>query len=159
MSENVSKITPLNESYEFFTDVEGAIFYLDPPYEGTAGYNKDDARKLSKEKYTELRNRLLQLPAGSEIIEDDIVAHLGTSANNQNRMYYKDLRVKNNFDSKAFYEWTYQMSKNNIVLLSSYTVSDERFEEVYRFEKAKSTYNTNFTGECEKSFMVKNTVN
>lgn len=35
------------------------------------------------------------------------------------------------FDSKVFYDWAYEMSNNNIVLLSSYEVSDDRFECAY----------------------------
>lgn len=43
------------------------------------------------------------------------------------------------FDSKAFYDWAYEMSKKNIVIISSYEISDSRFECVYEFKKAKST--------------------
>ena len=54
----------------------------------------------------------------------------------------------------------YQGSKKkvakNIVLLSSYTVSDARFEEVFRFETARSTLSGGKgKGHCEKLFMVK----
>ena len=46
------------------------------------------------------------------------------------------------------------MSKKNVVMISSYTVSDDRFDVVYRFENAKSTLGANGAGECEKLFMV-----
>lgn len=58
------------------------------------------------------------------------------------------------FDSKAFYNWAYEMSKKNVVMISSYTVSDDRFDVVYKFENARSTLGTNGAGECEKLFMV-----
>ena len=58
------------------------------------------------------------------------------------------------FDSKAFYDWAYEMSKKNVVIISSYTVSDDRFDVVYEFEKARSTLGINGAGECEKLFMV-----
>lgn len=58
------------------------------------------------------------------------------------------------FDSQAFYDWAYEMSKKNVVIISSYTVSDDRFDVVYEFEKARSTLNVNGAGECEKLFMV-----
>ena len=62
----------------------------------------------------------------------------------------------NEFDSQVFYEWAYNMSKKNIVLISSYKISDERFECVYEFKTARSTFqigtNNNRT---EKLFMVK----
>ena len=62
----------------------------------------------------------------------------------------------NNFDSKAFYDWAYEMSKKNIVLISSYEISDERFECVYEFKNARSTLQggTN-NSKTEKLFMVK----
>ena len=69
-------------------------------------------------------------------------------------------RAKNNykfeFDSLKFYEWAYKMAKNNIVLISSYDISDERFEEVYSFDKARSTLQSGTNnGKCEKLFMIK----
>lgn len=48
------------------------------------------------------------------------------------------------------------MSKNNIVIISSYEVSDERFEVVYDFIEAKSTLAGGTKGtRTEKLFMVK----
>ena len=63
----------------------------------------------------------------------------------------------NNFDSKAFYDWAYKMSKKNIVLISSYEISDERFECVYEFKTVKSTFapNKKSGDRTEKLFMVK----
>ena len=61
---------------------------------------------------------------------------------------------ENEMDYKEFYDWAVTMSKNNVVLLSSYSVSDERFEEVYNFDKARSTFNGR-GGTHEKLFMVK----
>ena len=63
----------------------------------------------------------------------------------------------NNFDSKAFYDWAYKMSKKNIVLISSYEISDERFECVYEFKNARSTFSPKTCRgiKSEKLFMVK----
>ena len=49
------------------------------------------------------------------------------------------------------------MAKNNIVIISSYSISDERFEAVCYFDKARSTLQgrTGNKGESEKLFMVK----
>ena len=62
----------------------------------------------------------------------------------------------NEFNSQSFYDWAYEMSKKNIVLISSYEISDERFECVYEFKKARSTFQggTN-NNKTEKLFMVK----
>ena len=59
-------------------------------------------------------------------------------------------------DYQDFYDWAYEMSKNNIVLLSSYEVSDNRFECVYEFKTARSTFVGGNSGKrTEKLFMVK----
>ena len=63
----------------------------------------------------------------------------------------------NSFDSQEFYDWAFEMSKNNIVIISSYSISDERFEVVYSFDKARSTIKGGTRNDkCEKLFMVKN---
>lgn len=63
---------------------------------------------------------------------------------------------KSQIDHKEFYDWAYNMSKNNTVLLSSYGVSDDRFEYVYEFKTARSTLFGGMNGKrTEKLFMVK----
>ena len=60
------------------------------------------------------------------------------------------------FDSQSFYDWAYEMSKKNIVLISSYEILDERFECVYEFKSVRSTYAPGPRGnKTEKLFMVK----
>ena len=62
----------------------------------------------------------------------------------------------NEFNSQAFYNWAYKMSKKNIVLISSYEISDERFECVFEFKNARSTFSRGIRGkQTEKLFMVK----
>ena len=62
----------------------------------------------------------------------------------------------NSFDSQEFYNWAFEMSKSNIVIISSYSISDERFEVVYSFDKARSTLQSGTrNNKCEKLFMVK----
>ena len=102
--QKLNKIKATNKSYHTFSDVSGAILYLDPPYEGS-----------------------------------------------HQKSYI------NPFDSQEFYDWAFEMSKNNIVIISSYSISDERFEVVYSFDKAHSTLEGGTrTDKCEKLFMVKN---
>lgn len=63
---------------------------------------------------------------------------------------------KSQIDYRDFYDWVIQMSKHNIVLLSSYEVSDDRFECVYEFKNARSTFQNGGPGSRhEKLFMVK----
>ena len=62
----------------------------------------------------------------------------------------------NEFNSQSFYDWAYGMSKKNIVLISSYEISDERFECVYEFKNVRSTFSRGIRGkQTEKLFMVK----
>lgn len=102
--QQLEQLEVTNLDYTAFSDVESAIFYLDPPYENTVlkGYSISE------------------------------------------------------FDSQSFYDWAYEMSKKNIVLISSYEISDERFECVYEFKKARSTFSRGSRGKrTEKLFMVK----
>ena len=103
--QQINKIKATNKSYQDFSEVSGAILYLDPPYEGT-----------SQKSYI------------------------------------------NSFDSQEFYDWAFEMAKTNIVIVSSYSISDKRFEAVYSFDKARSTFRGGQSNKTknEKLFMVKN---
>ena len=48
------------------------------------------------------------------------------------------------------------MAKNNIVIISSYSISDKRFEAVYSFDKVHGTFRGGTSSKYEKLFMVKN---
>ena len=63
----------------------------------------------------------------------------------------------NNFDNQSFYDWAFKMANKNIVLISSYEISDSRFECVYEFKTVKSTFapNKKSGDRTEKLFMVK----
>ena len=62
----------------------------------------------------------------------------------------------NSFDSQEFYDWAFEMAKTNIVIISSYSISDERFEVVYSFDKVHRTVQGGARNDkCEKLFMVK----
>ena len=157
--EQLNEIKVTNKSYRDFSEVSGAILYLDPPYEGTAhdGYKgKKQKRIVKTEVYKEMRDKLLKLEKGTKIEHDSFIFSLGVDDNNKNRMYYKD--VSFSFDSQDFYDWAFEMSKSNIVIISSYSISDERFEVVYSFDKARGTFQGGQSNKAknEKLFMVKN---
>ena len=102
--QRLNEVKATNKSYHDFSEVSGAILYLDPPYEGS--YQKS---------------------------------------------------YINSFDSQEFYDWAFEIAKTNIVIISSYSISDERFEVVYSFDKAHSTLEGGTRNDkCEKLFMVKN---
>ena len=93
-----------NKDYRAFSEVKGAVFYLDPPYENADIDGYSDSKQ---------------------------------------------------FSHAEFYAWAAEMARENIVLLSSYTVSDDRFEEVFRFETAQSTLcSGRDKSRFEKLFMV-----
>ena len=102
--QKLNKIKATNKSYHDFSEVSGAVLYLDPPYEGS-----------SQKGYI------------------------------------------NSFDSQEFYDWAFEIAKTNIVIISSYSISDERFEVVYSFDKARSTIQGGRGDKAknEKLFMVK----
>ena len=105
--EQLDEVKATNKSYHTFSDVSGAVLYLDPPYEGS--YQKS---------------------------------------------------YINSFDSQEFYDWAFEIAKTNIVIISSYSISDERFEVVYSFDKARSFLQGGTRNDkCEKLFMVKNISN
>ena len=100
--QQINEVKATNKSYYDFSEVSGAVLYLDPPYENS----------------------------------------------------YQDSYI-NLFNSKEFYNWAFEMAKKNIVIISSYSILDERFEEVYSFDKARSTLQGGQSGKHEKLFMVK----
>ena len=62
----------------------------------------------------------------------------------------------NEFNSQSFYDWAFKMANKNIVLISSYEISDSRFKCVYEFKNARSTLSGGNRGKrTEKLFMVK----
>ena len=155
--QQLEQLQPTNLSYESFSNIEGTVFYLDPPYEGTKGYNNDKAiiKRSGTEEYNNIRKLLLSKEKGYKYFENGFCYFLGTSKNNKNRMYVKDLQYKTSFDSKRFYDWAYEMSKKNTVLISSYEISDNRFKCVYEFKTARSTIQGGSAGnKTEKLFMA-----
>ena len=102
--EQLEQLEVTNKDYRAFSDVEGAVFYLDPPYENSDVDGYSDSKR---------------------------------------------------FNHSEFYDWAVEMARENIVLLSSYTVSDDRFVEVFRFETAQSSIvGGRNKSKFEKLFMV-----
>lgn len=100
--QQLEQLEVYNKDYRAYSELNGAVIYLDPPYENSTNKYK----------------------GGS-------------------------------FDSIAFYDWAFEMSKNNIVLISSYEISDPRFEVVYEFKTARSTLQGGNAGKrYDKLFMV-----
>ena len=158
--QQLERLEATSLDYKAFSDIENSILYLDPPYQGATGYGGYEhggkARSVLPDVYNKMRQKLLKMPTGSVIVEDEIEYKLGMPPNNY-RMYVKDLRIQpNSFENQSFYDWAFKMANKNIVLISSYEISDQRFECVYEFKKARSTLSGGNRGKrTEKLFMVK----
>lgn len=155
IKQSYSNVDITNKDYKDFIGLSGAIIYLDPPYENaTNEYLYEEASEIDKELYQEMRNWLLEHRDVEKVVKNDLEFKLGNHSNNKNRMYVK--HVVEEFDSKCFYEFAYEMSKKNVVIISSYEVSDDRFEPVFEFKNARSTFaGGTDNNRTEKLFMVK----
>ena len=133
-------------------------------YKKTKTYTENSYKNIDKNDQLEQLQRLQQLERLEQLEISDVT--------NKSYDYFSDVKnsilyldppyegthngYKFEFDSLKFYEWAYKMAENNIVLISSYDISDERFEEVYSFDKARSTLQSGcHKSKCEKLFMVK----
>lgn len=86
---------------------------------------------------------------------EDAIFYLDPPYENANIQGYKHI---SDFDSQTFYDWCVEMASKNDVLISSYTISDPRFECVYEFTKTTSTLQGGNSGKAkhmERLWMVK----
>lgn len=99
--QRLQRLQITNHDYTAFSNVENAVFYLDPPYENTKNAYKFE------------------------------------------------------FDHQLFYDWCVEMAKKNIVIISSYDISDPRFEVAFEFKKAHGTFAGGQNKKCERLYIVK----
>lgn len=137
-----------------------------------SGYKKTETYQKSSYKKIDKNDRLQQLQQ-LEQLERLQQLNMNIETTNEDYHYFSDIKdsvlyldppyensengsYKSQIDYQDFYDWVVKMSKNNIVMLSSYEVSDDRFECVYNFDKAKSTFQIKNKGQrTEKLFMFK----
>lgn len=135
-------------------------------YKKTTTYQKNTYKNIDKNDRLQQLQRLEQLERLQQVQEVPKIT-------NEDYHYFSDVKnsilyldppyentetgsYKSQIDYQDLYDWVIQMSNNNIVLLSSYEVSDDRFECVYSFDKVKSTFQIKNKGQrTEKLFMVK----
>ena len=129
-------------------------------------YRPFDIGKVDRAQVLEQLQRLQQLERLQQLQRVEVTDLDYTAFSDiENSILYLDPPYENtilkgysikDFNSQSFYNWAYEMSKKNIVLISSYEISDERFECVYDFKSARSTYAPGPRGkQTEKLFMVK----
>lgn len=121
---------------------------------------KNNHERLQQLQQLQQLERLQQLEQLPKTINKDYKYF----SNVKNSILYLDPPYENSdtrkynsqIDYQEFYDWAYEMSKNNVVLLSSYEVSGDGFECVYEFKNARSTMAGGNRGKrTEKLFMVK----
>ena len=86
-------------------------------------------------------------------------------SNVENAVLYLDPPYENTkksykfkFDHQPFYDWCVKMARKNIVIVSSYDISDPRFEVSFEFKNAHGTFSGGQNiKKCERLFMVKKT--
>lgn len=122
--------------------------------------NHERLQRLQQLQQLQQLERLQQLEQLPKTINKDYKYF----SNVKNSILYLDPPYENSdtrkynsqIDYQEFYDWAYEMSKNNVVLLSSYEVSGDGFECVYEFKNARSTMAGGDRGKrTEKLFMVK----
>ncbi|MGO2174134.1 MAG: DNA adenine methylase [Staphylococcus equorum] len=122
--------------------------------------NHERLQRLQQLQQLQQLERLQQLEQLPKTINTDYKYF----SNVKNSILYLDPPYENSdtrkynsqIDYQEFYDWAYEMSKNNVVLLSSYEVSGDGFECVYEFKNARSTMAGGDRGKrTEKLFMVK----
>ena len=136
-----------------------------------SGYKQTETYKRSIEKYKQLEQlqQIQQLERLQQLQQLDEVKATNKSYHNfsdvSGAVLYRDPPYEgsyqksyiNSFDSQEFYDWAFEIAKTNIVIISSHSISDERFEAVYSFDKAHSKFRSGTRNDkCEKLFMVKN---
>lgn len=121
---------------------------------------KENNKHLQQLEQLQRLEQLQQVEKASQLKFFNTDYHYFSSV--KNAIFYLDPPYENTktdiynhqVDYTEFYNWAVKMSKNNIVLLSSYEVSDPRFRCVYEFTKARSTLQSGNDGKrCEKLFM------
>lgn len=121
------------------------------------GYRQTETYKKAIGQPQQLR-RLEQLQH-LEITNRDYTAF----SNVENAVLYLDPPYENTknsykfkFDHQSFYDWCVKMARKNTVIISSYDISDPRFEVSFEFKNAHGTLSGGQnTKKCERLFMVK----
>ncbi len=118
------------------------------------------------ETYQSAIKRLQQLEYLQQLEQLQITNRDYTAFSNvENAVLYLDPPYENTenpykfkFDHQSFYDWCVKMARKNIVIISSYDISDPRFEVSFEFKNAHGTFiGGQNIKKCERLFMVKKT--
>ena len=124
------------------------------------GYRQTETYRSAKRECPERLEQLEQLERLQQlrITNRDYTAF----SNVENAILYLDPPYENTknsykfkFDHRSFYDWCVKMARKNIVIVSSYDISDPRFEVSFEFKNAYGTLGGTNTKKYERLFMVK----
>lgn len=126
-----------------------------------SGYKQTETYRNAKQSgRPKQMQRLQQLEQtqGLEITNYDYTAF----SNVENVIFYLDPPYENaanaykfEFDHQLFYDWCVEMAKKNIVIISSYDISDPRFKVAFEFKTAHGTFQGGANKKHERLYMVK----
>lgn len=120
--------------------------------------------RLNQLQYLEQLQKLQQLEQLQRLQHLEITNRDYTAFSNvENAVLYLDPPYENTknsykfkFDHQSFYDWCVKMARKNIVIVSSYDISDPRFEVSFEFKNAYGTLSGGRnTKKHERLFMVK----
>lgn len=135
-------------------------------YRRTETYKKaiDQPQQLGRLEQLERLNQLQYLEQLKQLQQLQITNRDYTAFSNvENAILYLDPPYENTknpykfkFDHQLFYDWCVKMARKNIVIVSSYDISDPRFEVSFKFKGIYGTFvGGRNTKKCERLFMVK----
>lgn len=122
------------------------------------GYRQTETYKNAQQERLERLQQLQRLEQ-LEVTNRDYTAF----SNVENAILYLDPPYENTknpykfkFDHQLFYDWCVKMARKNVVIISSYDISDPHFEVSFRFENAHGTFSGGQNvKKHERLFMVK----
>lgn len=122
------------------------------------GYRQTETYKNAQQEQLEQLQQLQRLEQ-LEVTNRDYTAF----SNVENAILYLDPPYENTknpykfkFDHQLFYDWCVKMARKNVVIISSYDISDPHFEVSFRFENAHGTFSGGQNvKKHEQLFMVK----
>ena len=132
-------------------------------YRQTETYKNAQQERLQQLEQLEQLQQLEQLEQLQRLEQLEVTNRDYTAFSNvENAILYLDPPYENTknpykfkFDHQLFYDWCVKMARKNVVIISSYDISDPYFEVSFRFGNAHGTFAGGCNSKHEQLFMVK----
>lgn len=128
------------------------------------GYRQTETYKNAQQEQLERLQQLQRLEQLEQLEQLEVTNRDYTAFSNvENAILYLDPPYENTknpykfkFDHQLFYDWCVKMARKNVVIISSYDISDPRFEVSFEFKGICGTFvGGRNTKKHERLFMVK----